>query len=370
MADISLQNVKKVYENGTMAVKGFNLEIKDGDFVIIVGPSGCGKTTTLRMIAGLEDISDGKILIDGEDVTQKASKDRDIAMVFQNYALYPHMTVFDNISFGLKIRKIPKPRIRKKVLEAAEILGLEELLDRKPGQLSGGQRQRTAMARAMVRNPKAFLMDEPLSNLDAKLRSSMRAELARLHEKLHSTVIYVTHDQTEAMTLGNKIVVMRDGDIMQVGSPLELYWKPGNLFVAQFIGTPQMNAVEARMILMNEKPAVEMGGWTLPVNSRKGAALWRRYRRMTVLVGIRPEHIKVKSCKNGEENENLLKLKISGREILGAETILYTEFQGIPLTVKCETAEESLHSEFVNVEISENLLYFFDVKTGEAVKGE
>ena len=244
MASLSLENICKIYPNGFEAVKDFNLEIDDKDFIIFVGPSGCGKSTTLRMIAGLEDISRGDLKIDGRVVNDVEAKDRDIAMVFQSYALYPHLTVYDNMAFGLKLKKVPQEEIDKKVRNAAKILDLEKLLDRKPKALSGGQRQRVAMGRAIVREPKVFLMDEPLSNLDAKLRVQMRTEIAKLHERLGATMIYVTHDQTEAMTLGTKIVVMKDGIIQQVDTPQNLYNYPQNLFVAGFIGSPQMNFID------------------------------------------------------------------------------------------------------------------------------
>ena len=245
MANLSLSHVNKVYDNGFEAVKDFNLEIEDKEFIIFVGPSGCGKSTTLRMIAGLEDISSGELKIDGKVMNDVEPKDRDIAMVFQNYALYPHMTVFDNMAFGLKLRKLPKEEIKEKVVHAAKILDLEHLLDRKPSALSGGQRQRVAMGRAIVRNPKVFLMDEPLSNLDAKLRVQMRQEISKLHRQLGTTIIYVTHDQTEAMTLGTRIVVMKDGVVQQIDTPYNLYNKPKNMFVAGFIGSPQMNLLDA-----------------------------------------------------------------------------------------------------------------------------
>ena len=245
MSSLSCKNICKRYPNGFEAVKDFNLEVEDKEFIIFVGPSGCGKSTTLRMIAGLEEISDGELYIDGKLENDVEPKDRDIAMVFQNYALYPHMTVYQNMAFGLKMRKVPKDIIDQKVREAAKILDLEKLLDRKPKALSGGQRQRVAMGRAIVRNPKVFLMDEPLSNLDAKLRVQMRSEISALHQKLGATIIYVTHDQTEAMTLGTRIVVLKDGIIQQVDSPQKLYAEPDNLFVAGFIGSPQMNFVDA-----------------------------------------------------------------------------------------------------------------------------
>ena len=252
MASLSLQHINKTYPNGFQAVKDFNLEIEDKEFIIFVGPSGCGKSTTLRMIAGLEEISGGTLKIGDKVMNDVEPKDRDIAMVFQNYALYPHMTVYDNMAFGLKLRKVPKDQIDKAVREAARILDLEKLLDRKPKALSGGQRQRVAMGRAIVRNPKVFLMDEPLSNLDAKLRVQMRIEISKIHQRLGATIIYVTHDQTEAMTLGTRIVVMKDGVVQQVDTPQNLYQKPGNLFVAGFMGSPQMNFLDA---VISEKVA-------------------------------------------------------------------------------------------------------------------
>ena len=292
MASLSLTNVCKVYPNGFEAVKDFSLEVEDQEFIIFVGPSGGGKSTTLRMIAGLEEISSGELKIDGRVVNDVEPKDRDIAMVFQNYALYPHMTVFDNMAFGLKLRKVPKDEIKKKVEEAAKILDLEKLLDRKPKALSGGQRQRVAMGRAIVRNPKVFLMDEPLSNLDAKLRVQMRSEIASLHNRLKATIIYVTHDQTEAMTLGTRIVVLKDGVIMQVDSPQKLYNEPNNLFVAGFIGSPQMNFIDAvckvegeRVTLNFEKTSVVLP----PAKAKK--LIDGGYNGKTVVMGIRPEDI-------------------------------------------------------------------------------
>ncbi|MCI7328933.1 MAG: sn-glycerol-3-phosphate ABC transporter ATP-binding protein UgpC, partial [Lachnospiraceae bacterium] len=292
MSEIQLEGVCKVYPNGVTAVKDFNLDVQDKEFIIFVGPSGCGKSTTLRMIAGLEDITDGTLKIDGKVMNNVEPKDRDIAMVFQNYALYPHMTVFDNMAFGLKLRKVPKDEIKRKVDEAADILGLKPYLDRKPKALSGGQRQRVAMGRAIVRNPKVFLMDEPLSNLDAKLRVQMRSEIASLHNRLKATIIYVTHDQTEAMTLGTRIVVLKDGVIMQVDSPQKLYNEPNNLFVAGFIGSPQMNFIDAvckvegeRVTLNFEKTSVVLP----PAKAKK--LIDGGYNGKTVVMGIRPEDI-------------------------------------------------------------------------------
>lgn len=269
MASLSLKGIGKRYPNGFEAVKDFNLEIEDQEFIIFVGPSGCGKSTTLRMIAGLEEITTGDLFIDGKRMNEVEPKDRDIAMVFQNYALYPHMTVFDNMAFGLKLRKVPKEEIEQKVLEAAKILDLEQLLDRRPKALSGGQRQRVAMGRAIVRNPKVFLMDEPLSNLDAKLRVQMRAEIASLHQRLGATIIYVTHDQTEAMTLGTRIVVLKDGVIQQVDTPKKLYNEPQNLFVAGFIGSPQMNFIDAVCKVHGEEVRLEFGDFRSYCRHRK-----------------------------------------------------------------------------------------------------
>ena len=286
MAEIVLDGVAKVYDGGVRAVDGVDLHVADGEFVVLVGPSGCGKSTLLRMIAGLEHITEGSVRIGDRDVTNAAPRDRDIAMVFQNYALYPQMKVRDNLAFGLKLRKTPKEERERRVGEVAKVLGLEELLDRKPGQLSGGQRQRVAMGRAMVREPAAYLMDEPLSNLDAKLRVSMRAELARLHERLRTTTIYVTHDQVEAMTLGEKVVVLRDGLIQQVAPPKELYDAPANLFVAAFIGSPQMNLLDAAV----DGDHVVSSGLRLPVRSGRIPAGMQR-----VILGVRPTDVRIAS---------------------------------------------------------------------------
>ncbi len=292
MSSLSLKNICKKYPNGFEAVKDFNLEIADKEFIIFVGPSGCGKSTTLRMVAGLEDISSGELYIDGKLVNDVEPKDRDIAMVFQNYALYPHMTVYDNMAFGLKLRKVPKDEIDKKVREAAEILDLSALLDRKPKALSGGQRQRVAMGRAIVRKPKVFLMDEPLSNLDAKLRVQMRIEIAKLHQNLGTTIIYVTHDQTEAMTLGTRIVVMKAGIVQQVDTPQNLYEKPANLFVAGFMGSPQMNFLDATVKVNGSVASLELAGQSIELPAAKSKALIDGgYDGKVVTFGIRPEEI-------------------------------------------------------------------------------
>ena len=320
MASLTLKNIKKIYpfsgddtkkkkkkkgeeqeekkvnlqitDKGVVAVQEFNLEIKDKEFIVLVGPSGCGKSTTLRMIAGLEEISEGELYIGDRLVNDVAPKDRDIAMVFQNYALYPHMTVYDNLAFALKLRHTPKDEIDKKVKEAAEILDITQYLGRKPKALSGGQRQRVAIGRAIVRNPQVMLMDEPLSNLDAKLRNQMRAEIIKLRERINTTFIYVTHDQTEAMTLGDRIVIMKDGFIQQVGTPQEVFSHPYNLFVAGFIGTPQMNMFDAKLVKNNGKYAVQLGNLTVELSDEKQAALAKNnVAEQDVVLGVRPEHI-------------------------------------------------------------------------------
>ena len=290
MATVSLKNVKKIYDNKVTAVHDFNLEIADKEFIVLVGPSGCGKSTTLRMIAGLEDISEGDLVIGGKRMNDVEPKDRDIAMVFQSYALYPHMTVYENMAFALKLRKVPKEEIDKKVREAAEILDITQYLDRKPKALSGGQRQRVAIGRAIVRDPQVFLMDEPLSNLDAKLRNQMRAEIIKLRQRINTTFIYVTHDQTEAMTLGDRIVIMRDGFIQQIGTPQEVFDKPANLFVAGFIGTPQMNFFDARLDKEGDNYYATVYGTRIDLPEDKQAALKANNTpAQDIILGIRPD---------------------------------------------------------------------------------
>ncbi|HEY8804899.1 MAG TPA: sn-glycerol-3-phosphate ABC transporter ATP-binding protein UgpC, partial [Clostridium sp.] len=292
MANLSLRHIIKVYDKSVTAVKDFNLEIEDKEFVVFVGPSGCGKSTVLRMIAGLEEITKGELYIAGELKNDVSPKDRDIAMVFQNYALYPHMTVYDNMAFGLKLRRIPKNEIATKVNEAAKILGIQPLLDRKPKALSGGQRQRVAMGRAIVREPKVFLMDEPLSNLDAKLRVQMRSEISKLYMKLQTTFIYVTHDQTEAMTLGTKIVVMNDGVIQQIDTPQNLYEHPKNVFVAGFIGSPQMNLTNTKISEKDGKVVINFEDSSIQINSEDSVILREKgYIGKDIIIGIRPENI-------------------------------------------------------------------------------
>ena len=335
MASLSLRGIEKIYPNGFHAVKDFNLEIEDKEFIIFVGPSGCGKSTTLRMIAGLEDISGGVLEIDGKKMNDVEPKDRDIAMVFQNYALYPHMTVYDNMAFGLKLRKVPKDEIDKKVREAARILDLEKLLDRKPKALSGGQRQRVAMGRAIVRNPKVFLMDEPLSNLDAKLRVQMRIEISKLHENLGATIIYVTHDQTEAMTLGTRIVVMKDGIVQQVDTPQNLYNTPCNQFVAGFIGSPQMNFMDAKCTIKGNDVTLTVGKHVLKVPaSKKQALIDGGYDGKTVVLGIRPEDVHDSQAFISNSPDSVIKSKIKVYELLGAEVFLYFDLEGTQMTAR------------------------------------
>ena len=317
MSEVLLKNLKKVYDNNVTAVHDVNLHIKDKEFIVLVGPSGCGKSTTLRMVAGLEDISGGELYIDGNLMNDIAPKDRDIAMVFQNYALYPHMSVYDNMAFALKLKKTPKPEIDKKVHEVAEILDITQYLNRKPKALSGGQRQRVAIGRAMVRDPKVFLMDEPLSNLDAKLRNQMRAEIIKLRERINTTFMYVTHDQTEAMTLGDRIVIMKDGFVNQIGTPQELFNKPVNLFVAGFIGMPVMNFFDdCRLLLENGVYYAELRGVKFELDDFQQKALKENgVKACDVIVGIRPQHITV--------GEGELEAKIEVSEMLGTEANLH-----------------------------------------------
>ena len=364
MASLSLTNVCKVYPNGFEAVKDFNLEVEDQEFIIFVGPSGCGKSTTLRMIAGLEEISSGELKIDGKLVNDVEPKDRDIAMVFQNYALYPHMTVFDNMAFGLKLRKVPKDEIKKKVEEAAKILDLEKLLDRKPKALSGGQRQRVAMGRAIVRNPKVFLMDEPLSNLDAKLRVQMRSEIASLHNRLKATIIYVTHDQTEAMTLGTRIVVLKDGVIMQVDSPQKLYNEPNNLFVAGFIGSPQMNFIDAvckvegeRVTLNFEKTSVVLP----PAKAKK--LIDGGYNGKTVVMGIRPEDIGDSQIEIEAHKDAVFETDVTGYELLGSEVLLYFNVAGTAMTAKVDSRTTARMGDHITLAIDPEKIHCFDKET-------
>lgn len=364
MANISLQHIYKKYPNGFEAVKDFNMEIEDKEFIIFVGPSGCGKSTTLRMIAGLEEISEGELYIDGELVNDVEPKDRDIAMVFQSYALYPHMTVYDNIAFGMRFRKEPKDQIDKKVKEAARILDLEPYLNKKPRTLSGGQRQRVAMGRAIVRNPKVFLMDEPLSNLDAKLRVQMRVELANLHKRLGATIIYVTHDQVEAMTLGSRIVVMQDGVVQQIDSPNNLYTKPCNKFVAGFIGSPQMNFCNVLIVEKGGRLSAQMGEADLLIPDEKAAVLKAEgYIGKQVIMGIRPEHIHNEPRLLAQFPESQFRADVVVFEMLGDDALLYYDYAGARLTAKTNMNYAAKEGETVVFAADMTKSHFFDTDT-------
>ena len=357
MASLSLQHINKTYPNGFEAVKDFNLEIEDKEFIIFVGPSGCGKSTTLRMIAGLEEITSGTLKIGDKVMNDVEPKDRDIAMVFQNYALYPHMTVYDNMAFGLKLRKVPKDQIDKAVREAARILDLEKLLDRKPKALSGGQRQRVAMGRAIVRNPKVFLMDEPLSNLDAKLRVQMRIEISKIHQRLGATIIYVTHDQTEAMTLGTRIVVMKDGVVQQVDTPQNLYNKPGNLFVAGFMGSPQMNFLDAEIKEKGSDLVAVIGKDELVIPAAKAKALKDGgYVGKTVVMGIRPEDV-------ADRADGSMSSTVKVYELLGAEVFLYFDVNGTQITARVDPGTKAKTGDPVKFDFNMEKTHFFDKDT-------
>ena len=369
MASLSLKNISKVYPNGFVAVKDFNLEIQDKEFIIFVGPSGCGKSTTLRMIAGLEEISGGELYIGDRLVNDVEPKDRDIAMVFQNYALYPHMTVYDNMAFGLKLRKTPKDQIDKLVHEAARILDIEHLLDRKPKALSGGQRQRVAMGRAIVRNPKVFLMDEPLSNLDAKLRVQMRIEISKLHQRLETTIIYVTHDQTEAMTLGTRIVVLKDGIIQQVDTPQALYNTPQNLFVAGFIGSPQMNLLDAKVVENAGAVTLELGAnFSIKLPEAKGKKLIEQgYVGKTVVAGIRPEDIHDEELFLTSSPDSIIEATIKVYELLGAEVNLHFDLDDVTCTAKVNPRTTARPGDTVKFAIDLSKLHIFDKETEQVI---
>jgi len=363
MSSVTLKGIWKKYAGGVVAVSDFNLDIEDKEFIILVGPSGCGKSTTLRMVAGLEEITQGELKIDGKLVNDVPPKERDIAMVFQNYALYPHMTVFENMSFGLRISKVPKDEIRRKVDEAAKILEISHLLDRKPAALSGGQRQRVALGRAIVRNPKVFLLDEPLSNLDAKLRTAMRSELIKLHKKLATTFIYVTHDQIEAMTMGTRIVVMKDGFIQQIAAPQDLYESPANLFVATFIGTPPMNTGEGKVVVDGDKTYLEFGADAKIALPEKMGSHERvkAYNGKKVIFGIRPNFIYADKESVDAHPDQTVTVDVDITELLGAETNLYfsvgdMQFTSVVATgsVKCQMGDR------IKVMYDTNKIHLFD----------
>lgn len=364
MASITLKNVFKIYPDGFTAVDNLSLEIKDREFVVLVGPSGCGKSTTLRMIAGLEEISKGELYIGDRLVNNVAPKDRDIAMVFQSYALYPDKTVYKNIAFGLERRKTPKDEIERRVKEAAKILDIEHLLSRKPRALSGGQRQRVALGRAIVRSPSVFLFDEPLSNLDAKLRTNMRSEITKLHKNLDATFIYVTHDQTEAMTMGDKIVVMRDGVVQQVDEPQKLYDSPCNMFVAGFIGSPQMNFIDGVLSLNDGKAAVKiekdeilLKNKTLSESVSNGAS---------VKLGVRPENI-ITEEERFSKDEPVLHGRVDICELMGNEVILYVDYGGARLTIRAPSSHASKTEKEIAFQFEKEKLHLFDAQSERTI---
>ncbi|WP_163101723.1 ABC transporter ATP-binding protein [Peribacillus alkalitolerans] len=360
MAEIRLDHIYKIYDNKVTAVEDFNLHIEDKEFIVFVGPSGCGKSTTLRMIAGLEEISKGDFYIDNKRVNDTPPKDRDIAMVFQNYALYPHMSVYDNMAFGLKLRKMPKDEIDRRVKDAAKILGLETYLDRKPKALSGGQRQRVALGRAIVRDAKVFLMDEPLSNLDAKLRVQMRAEIAKLHKRLNTTTIYVTHDQTEAMTMATRLVVMKDGVIQQVGAPKDVYEKPENVFVGGFIGSPAMNFIHGKLedgyfVVSDVKVAVPEGKMKVLRD--------QNYIGKEIILGIRPEDFHDEPVFIESSPETKIAAHIEVAELMGAEFMLYSTIGGQEFVARVDARSIVKPGDTIDLAIAMNKAHFFDKDT-------
>lgn len=363
MAGIKLQHIFKRYSDTVTAVKDFNLDIADKEFIVFVGPSGCGKSTTLRMVAGLEEISEGDLFIGDRRVNDVAPKDRDIAMVFQNYALYPHMNVFDNMAFGLKLRKFKKDEIRKRVEEAAKILGIEKLLERKPKELSGGQRQRVALGRAIVREPQVFLMDEPLSNLDAKLRVQMRAEISKLHKRLQTTVIYVTHDQIEAMTMADRIVIMKDGIIQQVGSPKEVYDFPDNVFVGGFIGSPAMNFIQGRL----ENGKFIAGTQEIAIPDGK-MQLVKDYVGQEIILGVRPEDIHDEPVFIESSPNTTIDALIEVAELMGAETYLYSKLGGQDFVARVDSRGNIKSGQTLKLALDMNKIHFFDAQTELRIK--
>lgn len=370
MAKVQLKDICKSYDNGFNAVKNVNIDIEDKEFIVLVGPSGCGKSTTLRMIAGLESITSGELSIDGKIVNDVEPKDRDIAMVFQNYALYPHMTVYDNMSFALKLRKMDKAEIDKKVQAAAKILQLENLLDRKPKALSGGQRQRVALGRSIVRNPKVFLMDEPLSNLDAKLRTEMRAQISKLHKDLGATFIYVTHDQVEAMTMGDRIVVMKDGIVQQINQPKVLYDNPANKFVAGFIGSPQMNFIEVDLMEKDGQTVVKVSGKDVEFLVPGGKAAYLKekgYIGKKVTLGVRPEDIHKEKVFLDMSPESAFDAKVVIRELMGSEIFAYLDFVGNELIAKFDGRNDVSPGDELRLALDMNRVHFFDIETEESI---
>ncbi|OCL25737.1 glycerol-3-phosphate ABC transporter ATP-binding protein [Orenia metallireducens] len=369
MAKVTLKNIDKIYPNGFQAVYDANIEIQDKEFMVFVGPSGCAKSTTLRMIAGLEEISGGELYIGDTLVNDVAPKDRDIAMVFQNYALYPHMNVYDNMAFGLKLRKFDSEEIDRRVKEAAKVLGIESLLDRKPKELSGGQRQRVAMGRAIVREPKVFLMDEPLSNLDAKLRVQMRAELSKLHERLQTTTIYVTHDQVEAMTLADRIVVMKDGVIQQIDDPITLYNQPNNMFVAGFIGSPAMNFLDAKIEAKGDELVLTGKGFelTIPDNMSQAMKELQTYVGKEVVFGIRPEDIMDPAITEANENVDTVEATVEVIEPMGSETHLHLSIGDRTIVAIVDPQSEAKVGDVIKIGFDLQKMHIFDAETEEAI---
>jgi multiple sugar transport system ATP-binding protein len=399
---VTFDRVSKVYDNGFRAVDNLDLQIQDGEFMVLVGPSGCGKTTALRMLAGLEDISEGELVIDDRVVNDVAPQKRDIAMVFQNYALYPHLSVYDNMAYGLKIQKVKKDEIRRRVENIAKVIGLDELLDRKPKALSGGQRQRVAMGRASVREPKVFLMDEPLSNLDAKLRVQMRSEVARIQHELQATTVYVTHDQVEAMTMGDRVALMRRGVLQQVDTPMQLYNRPANLFVASFIGSPAMNLFEATLERRDGGLVAHLGDQVLrlaPDAVTKPQEL-DRYLGRPIAVGVRPEHIQDAAVADGTPSDQRLRATVRSLEALGSEIIAHIEVAGrpvltdqvrevaadldaavireleaedrlskLPLVARFDVASRARGGQTIEVAVDTRQVHYFDLESGDAVGG-
>ncbi|NLD25985.1 MAG: sn-glycerol-3-phosphate ABC transporter ATP-binding protein UgpC [Acholeplasmataceae bacterium] len=371
MATVTLKGINKIYDGNVHAVADFNLEVHDKEFIVLVGPSGCGKTTTLRMVAGLEDITSGELYIDDEIMNDVAPKDRNIAMVFQSYALYPHMTVYDNMAFGLKLRKFARDEIERRVQNAADILGLKPYLDRRPKALSGGQRQRVALGRAIVRDAKVFLMDEPLSNLDAKLRVQMRSEIIKLTERLGITTIYVTHDQIEAMTMATRIVVMKDGYIQQVGSPKEIYDFPNNIFVGGFIGTPPMNFIDG---VVTDKGYFEVGDMKLGLSRFKvpedkmDMLKAQNFLNKPIILGIRPEDVHDDADDLSKYPDSCAKLKIDVAELLGAETLIYTVLNGQNIVSKVSARVDIHMGDDIELAFDMKKCHFFDPETEQRIK--
>jgi len=368
MSSVRLDSIYKIYAGDVVAVSDFSLDIADKEFIILVGPSGCGKSTTLRMIAGLEEISKGELYIDDKMVNDEHPKNRDIAMVFQSYALYPHMTVYDNMAFGLKLRHVPKAEIQERVTEAAKVLDITHLLDRKPKALSGGQRQRVALGRAIVRSPKVFLLDEPLSNLDAKLRAQMRTELSKLHRRLNTTFIYVTHDQVEAMTMGSRIVVMKDGFIQQVASPKVLYENPVNLFVATFIGSPQMNTVNVTIKDNDGAAYIQFGNATiaLPEAIARDERI-TSYIGKDVLMGIRPESMHDEESFVAQYPDAVVEATVEVVEFMGSETYLYLMVEGMNMTAKVSHRSTAAVQDVIRIALDPNKIHLFDKETEKSI---